>query len=154
MAEKCEVYDEDRSYFERSLTEKIAFVSALREAGANILIGTDGPNPFVTPGFAIHDELEAFQLAGFSNEQILSIATVEAARFIGEKGRTGTVVAGAPADLILLSGDPVDDLTLLKSPLGTMVAGNWYPRDRIKEALDQRAERMDKARAQTARPDQ
>ncbi|MEO9824273.1 MAG: amidohydrolase family protein [Paracoccaceae bacterium] len=138
----AEGYGEDRPFFARSLVEKAAFVSALREAGANILIGTDGPNPFVTPGYAIHDEFAAFKLAGYTNAQILTIATVEAARFIGDRGRTGTATAGAPADLILLTGDPVDDLGVLRDPIGAMVAGTWHSRSRIQEALDRRAERL------------
>ncbi len=140
-------YEDDRAFFERSLVEKIAFVSSLRAAGANILIGTDGPNPFVTPGYAIHNELAAFKQAGFSNEEILTVATVEAARFIGERGRTGTITVGAHADLILLPGDPVEDLAVLREPLGAMVAGNWHSRDSIDKALDRRADRMVSARA-------
>ncbi|MGB3737881.1 MAG: amidohydrolase family protein [Pontixanthobacter sp.] len=142
----AEGYDADRPFFAPSLIEKTAFVAALREAGANILIGTDGPNPFVTPGYAIHDELAAFRDAGYTNLEILNIATVEAARFIGERGRTGTVAVGAPADLILLDGDPVDDLAVLREPLGAMVAGHWHSRAEIDEALDRRAVRMAAAR--------
>ena len=135
-------YEIDRPFFERSLVEKIEFVSALRDAGANILIGTDAPNPFVTPGYAIHDELSAFQMAGYSNLEVLQLATVEAARFLQEEGRTGKIEAGAPADLVVLDGNPVDDLDVLRSPLGTMVAGNWHSREAISAALEKRAARI------------
>ena len=139
-------YEADRPFFAPSLVQKIAFVAALRGAGAKVLIGTDGPNPFVTPGYAIHDELAAFQRAGYTNLEILDIATVQAARFVGERGRTGTVAVGAPADLILLNGDPVDDLAVLRTPIGAMVAGHWHDRATIDNALARRAARMDAAR--------
>lgn len=142
-------YAEDRPFFEPSLNEKIAFVAALREAGANILIGTDGPNPFVTPGYAIHDELEAFARAGYTNEEILRIATVEAARFFGEEGRSGIIAEGARADLILLPDDPVEDLIVLREPLGAMVAGNWHSRAVIDAALARRKARMEGQRNQS-----
>ena len=135
-------YEADRPFFAQSLEEKIAFVAALREAGANILVGTDGPNPFVTPGYAIHDELAAFGQAGFSPYEVLRLATVEAARFLGESGRTGTIAPGAPADLVLLPGDPVAYLTVLRAPLGAMVAGHWHSRAAIDATLDARAARL------------
>ena len=141
-------YAIDRPFFEQSLTEKIAFVSALREAGANVLIGTDGPNPFVTPGYAIHEELTAFARAGYSHEEILRIATVEAARFLDEAGRTGTIASGAPADLVLLRGDPVLDLDQLREPIGVMVAGHWHAASEIDAALDRRANRLEAMRRQ------
>lgn len=143
----AESYSADRPYFEKSLIEKIAFVEALWEAGAKILIGTDGPNPFVTPGYAIHDELAAFKLAGFTNYEIMWIATAGAARFLGETGRTGTISINAPADLILLRDDPVHDLEVLREPLGAMVGGNWHSRAEIDAALDKRAERLAAERA-------
>ena len=147
----AESYAADRLFFEPSLTEKIAFLSTLREVGANVLIGTDGPNPFVTPGYAIHDELTAFARAGYSNEEILRIATVEAARFLDETGRTGTIEEDAPADLVLLPGDPVENLSYLREPLGVMVAGHWRERTRIDEALERRAARLEAERELQAR---
>jgi len=37
------------------------FVKALHDAGAPLLVGTDSPNPFITPGYAIHDELDSIE---------------------------------------------------------------------------------------------
>ena len=139
-------YAADRAFFAPSLERKIAFVAALRRHGANMLIGTDGPNPFVTPGYAIHDELAAFVRAGYSNFEVLRIATVEAARFIGAKGRTGTLAVGSPADLVMLSSDPVGDLAVLREPAGVMVNGHWYDRAALDTGLERRAAAMDRAR--------
>ncbi len=61
-------------------------IGLLHEAGAPLLIGTDSPNPFVIPGYAIHDELAAFVAAGISRRHVLEIATREAARFLEEEG--------------------------------------------------------------------
>ncbi|MCQ8185135.1 amidohydrolase family protein [Parvularcula maris] len=138
----AEGYAKDRPYFEAQLREKIAFVSALREAGANVLVGTDAPNPFVTPGFSIHEEMQTLVMAGYSNEEVLTLATVEAARFLGREGQIGIVAEGAVADLVLLPGDPADDLTSLRKPLGVMVSGHWYTAAHLAEGLRRRAEAM------------
>ncbi len=143
-------YAVDRPLFAPSLDHKIAFVAKLRRHGANMLIGTDGPNPFVTPGYAIHDELAAFVRAGYSNFEVLRIATVEAARFIGARGRTGTLAVGAPADIVMLRSDPVSDLAVLREPAGVMVNGHWYDRAALDAGLERRGAAMDRARERQA----
>lgn len=143
-------YEPNRPFFEQQLREKGAFAHALASAGAGVLIGTDAPNPFVTPGYSIHDELKAFSDIGFSNREILRIATVEAARFVGEEGKMGVIARGARADLILLRGDPVADLAVLREPIGVMVNGHWHDRIAIEAALAQQAARMKAARARRA----
>ncbi|RDC60609.1 Enamidase [Alteripontixanthobacter maritimus] len=140
----------NQPYYEAQLRKKGAFVRALYEAGAGVLIGTDGPNPFVTPGFAIHDELEGFAKAGFTNTEILRIATVDAARFMGQEGRMGVISENAQADLVLLRADPHVDLAVLREPLGAMVAGNWHDRAAIDAGLAARVQRLQKERRDSA----
>ncbi len=103
-----------------------AFARMLYEAGAPMLVGTDTPNPFVLPGFAIHDELEAFIAVGIPVEEVLRMATAGAAKFLREEGEWGVVAAGARADLVLLDADPREDLTTLRRPAGVMMNGHWY----------------------------
>ncbi|WP_271078727.1 amidohydrolase family protein [Aurantiacibacter sp. MUD61] len=137
-----ERFDLNRRYFEAQLANKGRFSLELYRAGGGVLIGTDAPNPFVTPGYSIHDELAGFAAAGFTNEEVLYIATAEAARFSGEEGRAGVVAEGAVADLILLGGDPLTDLDALRDLRGAMVNGHWHDRAAIDAALDARARRL------------
>src|SRR5262249_34113895 len=51
------------------------FLKALNDVGAPILFGTDSPNLFEVPGFAIHEELAAMQNAGLSPYDVLLTAT-------------------------------------------------------------------------------
>ena len=132
-------------YLDGQKASKLAFMAALREAGAPMLIGTDPPNPFVIPGYAIHDELAAFRAAGYTNAQILKIATSEAARFLDRESWYGRVSAGAAADLILVDGDPRESLDVLKRPLGVMVAGHWYDRAALDAALEAKAQAVKSA---------
>ncbi len=112
------------------------FLKMLHEAGAPLLIGTDTPNPFVLPGFAIHDELAAFVEAGIPVDDVLRIATVEAARFLREEGEWGIVAPDSRADLVLLDGDPREDLTILRRPAAVMVNGHWYDANTLSDTLD------------------
>ncbi len=115
---------------------RIAMLSALREAGAPVLLGTDTPNPFVMYGFSIHEELGFFSQAGYSNTEILRIATLEAARFLDQQGEFGAIREGARADLLLLDGDPEQDLAVLRAPNGVMTAGRWFDRAALDAELE------------------
>lgn len=129
---------------------RIAMLSALREAGAPVLIGTDTPNPFVMYGFSIHEELGFFSEAGYSNTEILRIATLEAARFLNRAGEFGVIREGARADLLLLSADPEADLTVLRAPDGVVAAGRWYDRSALDAMLEAAAARAAASREAAA----
>ena len=81
-------------------------VKALHDAGARILLRTDYPNPFVVPGFPIHEELQNLVEAGLRPYEAIRAGTVDAAEFLGARGEFGTVSVGVRADLILLEGNP------------------------------------------------
>lgn len=121
--------------------QRIAMLSALREAGAPVLIGTDTPNPYVMYGFSIHDELGFFLEAGYSRTDALRVATLEAARFLGQEGEFGVLREGARADLLLLSADPEQDFAVLRQPDGVMAAGRWYDRAELSALLEGVADR-------------
>ncbi|MEM8772307.1 MAG: amidohydrolase family protein [Pseudomonadota bacterium] len=130
-------------------------IKALYDAGAGLLIVTDTPNPFVIPGFAIHDELTAFIDAGVPVADVLKIATADAARFLGEEGEWGVIATGARADLVLLDTDPIADVSTLKDPAGVMVNGHWRDRAALQEALAQIRDDNERQRAEAeAKQDQ
>ena len=69
------------------------------------------------------DELDLLVEAGLSRREALQTATVNAARVLGI--RTGVIEMGADADFVLLAGNPLDDLAVLRDPVGVMVNGQW-----------------------------
>ena len=86
-------------------------IKALYEAGGNLLVGTDPNNPFVLPGFAIHEELANFVAAGLSPYETLARATRIPTEFIGQADHVGTVAPQQRADLLLLDADPLADVS-------------------------------------------
>ncbi len=109
----------------------------LHEAGAGILLGTDTPNPYVIPGFSLHEELRLLVDAGLSPYEAIAAGTRNAAEFLGRSAEFGTVAVGRRADLILLEGNPLEDLSFLERRLGVMVRGEWYPRELLEEKLEE-----------------
>jgi imidazolonepropionase-like amidohydrolase len=120
---------EDWRTVERGRENRRRLLRILREAGVNLAVGTDTPNPFVVPGFSVHEELANFVDAGFTPREALGAATREGARLLGELEQFGTVEVGKRADLLLLATNPLRNLDALRHPLGMMVRGRWMPPD-------------------------
>src|SRR5262249_61100418 len=100
-------------------------VRALVAAGGRVVAGTDGPNPFVVPGFGLHRELENLVAAGLTPYQALRAATADAAELLGHGGEVGVVAKDARADLLLLDRDPLSDIRNVARIAGVMVRGHW-----------------------------
>ncbi len=91
-------------------------LETLQRNGVKILIGTDSALPGTYPGSTYFQELEILKEYGLSNFEILSGATSGNAQVFLEKPDFGTVEEGMQADLLLLSGNPLEDLSVLKTP--------------------------------------
>lgn len=115
-------------------------LSELADAGAPIMMGTDSPQMFNVPGFALHREIDEMAEAGMTNQQILESGTVVVGRYVrdhlGLDEHFGAVAAGQRADLVLLEANPLDDLDNLTERVGVMVRGRWVTRAEIDAGLD------------------
>ncbi len=78
------------------------------KAGVTILAGTDTPEPFVTPGFSLHQELEMLVESGLSAGAALQAATINNARIVRQGDKLGRIEPGMAADLVILSADPTE----------------------------------------------
>jgi imidazolonepropionase-like amidohydrolase len=116
-------------------------LSALYKAGAPIMFGTDTPQVFSVPGFSIHREIPILLDCGMSRYDILRSGTYQAAAYLKTVSESGTISAGKHADLILLNGNPLDDLKNLANPAGVMARGRWFSGDEIRKRLDSMAAR-------------
>jgi imidazolonepropionase-like amidohydrolase len=111
----------------------------LADAGASIMMGTDSPQLFNVPGFALHREIAVMSDAGMTNQQILESGTVVVGRYVrdhlGKDDAFGTVAPGQRADLLLLGSNPLEDLTRLTDRVGVMVGGVWISAEEIDARL-------------------
>lgn len=111
---------------------------ALDDGGARLLLGTDAPNPYVVPGFSAHDELHNLVEAGLTPFEALGAATAAPAEFLG--GDFGVVEVGRRADLLLLNGNPLEDVGHAADRVGVMVNGVWFPEAELAERLSRMLE--------------
>lgn len=116
------------------VTLRRELLRTLHDGGAPIVLGSDAPQFFNVPGFSIHREMAMMQAAGLTPYEVLVTGTRNAAQALGTPDAFGTVEVGRRADLVLLAGDPREDLSHAQVPQGVMARGRWWPR----EALDAR----------------
>ena len=84
-------------------------VRALHDAGVPILAGSDAPNPGTAYGASLHHALQLLSRSGLSPAEALHAATAAPAEAFDLEGR-GRIAAGARADLVLIEGDPRQDM--------------------------------------------
>jgi len=102
-------------------------VTAFHRAGLTILAGTDANTEPLVParpayGESLHDELALLVTAGLSTAQALRAATLAPAEVFGLTDR-GLVAPGRRADLVLLDGDPVQDITATRRIHASWIGG-------------------------------
>ena len=120
-------------------------LKALADAKAPLLMGTDSPQIFMVPGFALHRELGIVSQAGLTPYQIYESGSKNIARYVSEvlkqDGRFGTVAVGNRADLVLLDANPLETVANLTRRSGVMVRGRWVPKAEIEAGLAELATR-------------
>ncbi|MBA7467503.1 Imidazolonepropionase [subsurface metagenome] len=86
-------------------------VKRLYDAGVNIAAGTDSGTPGVVIGRAVHKEIELMKESGLSSMAAIVAATKNAAENLGKGEALGTIESGKLADIIVVSGDPIQNIT-------------------------------------------
>jgi imidazolonepropionase-like amidohydrolase len=112
----------------RAVSRYIELTSSLRDAGVPMMTGTDSPDPWVFPGFSLHDELELLVESGFTPGQALRAATYNPAEFIGKLTDYGMAEKGLVADLVLLDANPLDDIHNTRKISAVIVGGKLFLR--------------------------
>ena len=115
--------------------ESLKLVGSMYRAGVPILAGTDAMNPQCFPGFGIHDELVLLVDAGLSPLAALQAATRNAAEFIGQRDRRGTIEVGKIADLVLLDQNPLADIRNTRSIQAVVLSGKLFNRAALNAML-------------------
>jgi len=123
---------------------RLRLLRKLHSAGAGILMGTDSPQMFNVPGFALHHELLIMGEV-MSPFEVLASGTRNVAEYVdaslGGESDFGTVAVGQRADLILVEGNPLERLGDVARLAGVMVAGRWISGEEIQAGLDALAEK-------------
>ena len=125
----------DRAKAVQTAANRKRILKALHDGGVPVIFGTDAPQQFSVPGFSVHREMVSMLESGLTPYQILLTATKNAGEYHRNKARFGTVAAGSRADLILVNGNPLKDLSNVSKRSGVMARGRWLGEDEIQKRL-------------------
>lgn len=115
-------------------------ILACHRQGVGLLLGCDAPQVFNVPGFSTHQELQYLVNAGLSPYEALRTGTVNVAAYLNQSDDTGTIHTGAVSDLILLNGNPLEDISQTQNIEGVMIGNLWLS----KEYIEQEQKKLEK----------
>jgi len=134
-----QAFSQNPGLIEKFIYEKDVWIRELHHAGVMLIAGTDsGFGQGLVPGFSLHGELRAMVDAGLTPYEAIATSTVNASKVVEQMigvNDFGTIEVGKRADLILVGGDPLEDVTVIQDIRGVMAAGRWYSREALDEML-------------------
>lgn len=113
---------------QKNQRERLVIIAMMNKEGLPMMAGTDLGQPFVLPGFNLHDELALFVQAGLTPGEALKTATYNPAKFLGMLDRLGTVETGKLADLVLLDANPLEDIHNTQKIRAVVLNGRYLDR--------------------------
>jgi imidazolonepropionase-like amidohydrolase len=111
--------------------QSTAVIGALHRVGVTIVPGSDTG----LVGYGLHREIELYVEAGMTPREAIQSATIVSARAMNLDRETGTVEAGKRADLILVDGNPLEDIRNLRRVSRVIVNGRMYDSAKLWESV-------------------
>lgn len=108
----------------------------LYQSGVNLLTGTDAINPCVYPGFALHKELYLLKECGIPDQEVLKMATWNAAIFLGLENEFGSVETGKVASLVMLNANPLENIANTSDIHAVILKGKLFNRSALDAMLE------------------
>uniref|UniRef100_Q02CX0 Transport permease protein n=1 Tax=Solibacter usitatus (strain Ellin6076) TaxID=234267 RepID=Q02CX0_SOLUE len=96
--------------FQHALDQARANLLHAWKAGVPLAMGTDSGNPMVFHGPSLHHEIQLWVQAGIPIPVALQAATVNAAKLLGAGQRIGAIRKGMDADLLMVDGNPLQEI--------------------------------------------
>ncbi len=110
-----------------------SIVKRIADAGGagRIMAGSDSPDLLMAYGWAMHREIAHLVRAGLTPWQALAAATRNPAEFLGAGDEWGTIAPGRRADMVLLSGNPLDDIENVGRIEAVAIGGKLFERPEL-----------------------
>lgn len=101
------------------------YTKRLHDTGVKVVLGSHSHVRYSEYGWAYHHEMELFQQLGMTPLEIVHASTLQNARFFRIDDHLGSIEAGKLADLILVTGNPLENIATLRQIKGVMLGGKW-----------------------------
>src|SRR6516162_9868963 len=125
-----EVPKDKEAAYQAAFPAMLRLLKALYEAGITIIPGTDN-----LAGYMLHHELELYVRAGIPAPEVLRMATLTPALVMGVNKDRGVIAAGKLADMVLIDGDPTQDIRDINKIKTVIKGGKVYDPAAIEKAF-------------------
>jgi len=115
-----------------------AAAKKLHDLGVTVNMGAHGQ----LQGLAAHWETWMFTQGGMSNHDALKVSTINGANYIGMADHIGSLEPGKLADLIVIDGNPLEDIFDTEFVVNTMINGRLYDSKTMNEIGNHEHERL------------
>ncbi|MEZ5442719.1 MAG: amidohydrolase family protein [Lysobacterales bacterium] len=130
LSAEFDIPDDQADTFAASADALLAMIAKLHRAGVPLVAGTDA-----MAGFTLHRELELYAKAGIPAPDVLRIATQAGPRVVGVADQMGRIAPGYRAEMILVEGDPLTDLSALRRVHLTLRGNRYYRPSELHQAI-------------------
>ncbi len=108
----------------------------MHDKGIKLVVGTDAGNPAVFFGPSVHREMELLVEAGISPAEVLRAATINAAEILGQQERLGTIYKGKLADILVIEGNPLEDIRNTQNIFMVIKNGHILDREALARSIN------------------
>lgn len=124
------IEDNEREAYRKSAENMNKMIKVLHDAGVQVIPGTDFFN-----GIALHTELKAYVAAGISEADVLKLATLDAAKIVKADHLTGSIEVGKAADLVLIDGNPLENMAEIRNTTLVIKGDRLYKPDELYNSI-------------------
>ena len=121
----------DFEAFRRSRRRQDQFVREYKRAGGAIAAGSDAANQLLIPGYSLHEEMALLVSAGLTPLEAITAATRRGAQLLGADS-LGVIAAGKAADLVVLNGNPLSNISATRNIAMVMLRGRLIRPDSLR----------------------
>jgi imidazolonepropionase-like amidohydrolase len=108
--------------FKPRMQSMMNLVKVLHDKGVPVVAGTD----MGFPGYSLHRELELYVAAGLTPLEAIQAATIVPARVMNRDQQTGSIKTGKQADLVIIDGDPLQQIRNIRKVWMVIKEGRQY----------------------------
>jgi imidazolonepropionase-like amidohydrolase len=121
----------DFAAFRRSRRRQDQFVREYKRAGGTIAAGSDAANQLLIPGYSLHEEMSLLVAAGLTPLEAITAATRRGAQLL-HADSLGILTVGKVADLVVLNGNPANNIAATRNIAMVMIRGRMIRPDSLR----------------------